>query len=223
MEYVTDRAVRSLKTKFLSSIPSQILEFDLEIVCENEINLFQANMIKSWLFGQITPKKLFIINNELSNVYFNCLLNNPEDIQINGNNGWKFTVVCDAGGAWELPKTTAFTPGPVDSAITINNLSGNNDYTYPTVKFTLSENETDFSIKNTSDNNRTFLFSGLSGGETISIDGDTKIITSSISVNRLGNFNKNFLRLKRGANHLVCNGSISSLEITTQNFRRLGG
>ena len=222
MEYTTDKAARSLKTVYLNAVPGDVLEFDLEVICEREMNTVQAQVVKDWLFGQITPKKLQVFRKDLQDVYFTCLLNEPEDSQSNGNNGWKFTVVCNAGGAWETPRAYTYTPTN-GQAITLYNKSGNNDYTYPDVSFTLGNGSTTFSIKNESDNNRLFSFEGLTGGEVISIDGGTKIITSSLGANRLPNFNKNFLRLKRGANKLVCTGAVDNLTITIENFRRLGG
>lgn len=241
MELITSKASRSLKTKILGSYPDKPLEFELEVICERELSITQATAIKSWLFGHFRYKKLQIFKDDLAGCYFNCILNNPEDININGYNGWKFTVICDAGGAWENPRTFHFafespdqgetveygeTPDEnqeTTTTITIYNQSENNDYTYPSVSFVAQGNDGKASIKNLSDNEREFYFTGLSGGEAITIDGHTKIIkTSSEGVNRLPDFNKKFLRLVRGANQLEVSG-ISSLDITIENFRRLGG
>lgn len=223
MDYTTDRAARSLRTIYLAAVPSEVLEFDLEVICERELNTQQVEAVKSWLFGHIEPKKLQIMRSDLHDVYFNCLLNEPEDIEIDGYNGWKFTVVCDAGGAWEEPKSYSYTPAATNGRIVFQNKSGNNDYTYPSISFTLGAQATEFSITNESDNNRVCKFTGLTGGETITVDGETKIITSSLGVARLSCFNKNFLRLRRGMNVLVCNGDVANLTITVQNFRRMGG
>lgn len=223
MELITDRATRSMRNNLIGTVPSGVLEFELEVMCEHEVSSFQSHMIKSWLFGQLKYKKLFILNGDMNDVYFNCILNDPEDIQINGNNGWKFTVICDSGGAWELPKTKKYMPNAVNGKIIFNNTSGSNDYYYPDIKFVLGQLETGFTIVNQSDSNRAFTFSGLSGGETISIDGETKMITSSLNLNRLSKFNKNYFRLVRGVNVLICTGQIDYVEITTQNFRRMGG
>lgn len=222
MELVRSRSARGLKTKILGATPSNPLEFELEVMCEYELGTVQTMVVKDWLFGHLKYKKLQIMREDLSGYYFNCILNNPEDIQINGNNGWKFTVVCDAGGAWENPQTIHFEPTD-ESIIMINNTSGNNDYTYPSVEFTLAESGADFALINQSDDNREFAFTGLTGGETITISGETKIVRSSLGANRLGNFNKKFLRLIRGVNIVKVVGDISSLDITITNFRRLGG
>lgn len=222
MEFITDRATRSLRTKILGATPSKPLEFELEVMCEYKLSTAQSVLVKDWLFGHLNYKKLQIMQEDLSGYYFNCVLNNPEDIQINGNNGWKFKVICDAGGAWEKPRTLHFVPTS-GGTIVVNNQSGNNDYTYPSVSFTLASNETSIALINQSDNNRQFSFTGLTGGETITIEGDTKIVHSSLGANRLGNFNKKFLRLVRGANIIKVDGNLSSLDITIENFRRLGG
>ena len=226
MELVTDRAARSLRTKILHSVPSEPLEFEMEIACENSLSMAQSLYVKNWLFGHLGYKKLQILREDMMDYYFNCILNNPEDIQINGNNGWKFTVICDAGGAWENPRTFHYnidnTDGP--TTIIINNCSNNHDYTYPDVSFKVSK-DGNVSIKNMDDNGRVFSFIELTADEEININGETKIITStgaSTKTNRLGNFNKNFLRLVPGTNKLIVEG-ISSLEITTHNFRRIGG
>lgn len=222
MEIVRSKAARSLKTKILSATPANPLEFEIEVMCEYELSTAQAVLVKDWLFGHLEYKTFQIMREDLSGYYFNCLFNDPEDIQINGNNGWKFKVICDAGGAWEKPRTLHFVPTS-GGTIVVNNQSGNNDYTYPSVSFTLANDATEVVLTNESDNSRQFSFTGLTGGETITIDGDTKIIRSSLGANRLGNFNKKFLRLVRGANIIKVDGNLSSLDITIENFRRLGG
>ena len=221
MEITTDRAARSLRSRIMSVTPAKPLEFDLEIVCEYQLSTAQALLVKDWLFGHINYKRLQIMREDLGGCYFNCLLNNPEDIQINGNNGWKFTVVCDAGGAWEFPKTTRFFPTN-GGVIVINNPSGNNDYTYPDVSFKMNA-DGDFAIKNQTDDNRLFSFEGLLSNEVVTVNGESKVISSDLGIRRLSNFNKKFLRLKRGQNVLTCTGNVEYLDITIQNFRRLGG
>lgn len=230
MTATTDKASRSLRSYFLGVVPEETLEFDLEVVCERTMNDLQAANIKSWLFGHIKPKQLRILSPELSDVYFNCILNNPEDIFINGNNGWKFTVMCDAGGAWENPKTKRYYPTASKPSIVVSNLSGNNDYTYPSFSFKLASGATEFSVTNRNDNDRVTAFSGLVGGEVITVDGETKTVSSSSGLNRLSNFKssdgtnaKNYLRLIRGNNTLLCSGNVEYVDITIQNFRRLGG
>lgn len=223
MSFETDKAPRSLKTKILGAFPSDVLNFDIEMFFEDDKNpttLFQEHMIKSWLFGQLGYKRLCILNDELSDVYFNCVLNDPEDIKINGNNGFKCTVVCDSGGAWEFPRTKRYSPIS-GSTIIINNISGNNDYMYPTISF--SSKGGSFSITNNTDNNRVFEFTNLVSDEVITVNGDTKAITSSQGISRIKNFNKNYFRLLRGANSIEFAGDINWIDITTQNFRRLGG
>lgn len=219
MELITDRAARSLRTKILQSVPSEPLKFDMEIACENHLSMAQSLYVKNWLFGHLGYKKLQILREDMMDYYFNCIFNDPEDIQINGNNGWKFTVICDAGGAWENPRAFHYEDNP--ATVIINNRSNNHDYTYPDVSFVVSADGADVSIVNKDDNGREFKFTGLNADEKITIDGETKIIKSD-NANRLSNFNKNFLRLVQGTNNLEISG-ISSLDITIHNFRRLGG
>ena len=91
-------------------------------------------------------------------------------------------------------------------SVTICNKSDiKDDYVYPTVSFKASSSDNDYNIRiiNTTDNpSRVFAFSGLSVGEELLIDNELRHISSSLSGEKLSNFNKNWLRLKPGDNEL---------------------
>lgn len=223
MNITTAKAPRSQRHILLSSIPSECLEFDLEIVSTNgTMNARKMQYIKSWLCGQLQFRPLVIQHEDFENTYFNCVMNKPEDIYVNGYQGLHVTVSCDAGGAWSNPITSRYSMQG-GGIIVIANESGDNDYLYPSVQFTLESSATSFLIENITEGNRQFLFTELAGGETISINGNTGHITSSLHINRLPNFNKKFLRLLPGANALRCSGGAEKLIIAYQNFIRLGG
>ena len=100
--------------------------------------------------------------------------------------------------------------------IALENNSNIDDYFYPKIEFLLDPTETSFSIENLSDNNRLFEFTGLTGGETVSVDNDRKIIITDIAETyRLANFNKNWLRLLYGENVLRITGKVE-LQIKMQ-------
>lgn len=223
MELIEDQAPRSLKKYLLGAFPSKPLEFEMAIYSEEPMPDYKTQMIKKWLFGYPDKyRKLFIIKEGLSDVFYECYLNDPQDKIINGNNGWTFTVHCNAGGAWENERTQRYTPTD-GGTITFNNTSGSNDYMYPTVKFKMSA-AGGFSIENSSDNDRTMAFTDLSANEIITVNGETGVVESSNpAAHRFGNFNKKYLRLVSGVNSLVCTGSVAYVEIIYSNFRRLGG
>lgn len=225
MEYVTDKPMRSQKYHLLGAYPSKALEFEIEILYKGQdcLSFEKEHIVKSWLFGQLNWQRLVIQSPEFSDLYFNCVLKDPEDIRIKGANGWKCTVVCDAGGAWHNPEVASFTIDGATPVIFVNK-SDDNDYLYPAMSFTTAEGG-DLSIVNETDDDREALFESLLANEVIEIDSNRRV-TSSIAGRDylvLQNFNKNFLRLRRGPNKLAVSGVSGTLTITYQNFVRLGG
>ena len=65
------------------------------------------------------------------------------------------------------------------------------------------------SIQNLSDNNRTFQFKELPGGNslTIYVDNKNQVITDSMDLNLYPNFNMKFMRLVKGDNLLKITGN----------------
>lgn len=223
MELIEDQAPHSLKKYLLGAFPNKPLEFEMAVYSEEPIADYKAQVIKKWLFGYPSKyRKLFIIKEGIKDVFYECYLNAPQDKIINGNNGWTFTVHCNAGGAWENERTARYTPAN-GATITFNNVSGSNDYMYPKVKFKMSSAGA-FSITNANDSNRVFQFTDLTANEIITCDGETGVITSdNAAAHRFSNFNKKYLRFVSGINALTCTGSVEYVEFIYNNFRRLGG
>lgn len=227
METITDKTMRSQEHTLLGTYPNNRLEFQIEIVHMGEAALSseKAHIVKSWLFGKLHWCNLYLFNQDLANVYFECTLKDPEDIVINGNIGWKCTVSCNAGGAWKNQKSVKHQITSSPMSIIYNNTSDDNDYNYPTIMFT-STNGGSFSIVNQADDNREMKFEELLAGETITIDGKTRRITSSLPEREyliLQNFNKKYLRFKQGVNRLTVTGEASNLSFMCKNFYRIGG
>lgn len=78
-------------------------------------------------------------------------------------------------------------------------------------------------LTNHSYNNLEFKWTGLLGGETITVDNEHQFISSSTRLRRLDKFNKNFMKFKHGKNDLECIGTVKSLKITYQNAKKIGG
>lgn len=229
IELTTARTYRQQRDTLLGVI-YPAMTFDLELLFTEPLNEYELSNCKTWLFSPSTSgyKKLCVLKNELQGVYFNCLLNQKEDYEIDGYNGVSMEVICDSGGAWRNSKTYDLTYTGNSATKTIVNRSAANGYTLPTVEIKFSGTG-GFSIKNKSDNDRIFSFSTVNGitmndGETVTVDCQNEIITSSVATaHRLENFNKKFLRLKRGVNTLECTGAVQSLKISYPDFVRLGG
>lgn len=205
---------------------SPTLSFDIEIYSEQPLDADKAEIISSWLFGQMTYKKLIIVQNDMQSVYFNCFLIDPQK-KINGNQivGFTATVLCDAPWGWtnEKTKSYTYTSDNIATDIILNIQTNNNFYTYPTIIFTMNVLGGFFKIINNSDNGRIFEFTGLTNSETITVKNDLGIITSSTGLVRMTNFNKNLFRFVRGVNNLSISGSISNLQFKYQLAKKVGG
>lgn len=130
-------------------------------------------------------------------------------------------VICDSPFAYRYPEVFKYTINGT-SEIDILNTSSYRGYYKPRVTLNLSKGGT-FNINNVTDNNRTMQFTGLpSSASTIFIDNENEIITCETIANPYQYFNFNFLRLCRGNNHLVINGT-GNIEIVCEFPINIGG
>ena len=202
------------------------LSFPVSIFSPDEITAVDASYIANWLFFRPSYERLAIIQNDMDSIYFNCIMTSYETIRIGGViYGFNATCQLDSSFGWTYPKTSTYTfsSPPSGSIIQFFNDSHYVGYLYPEMTITASNNSGSITITNYTDGSRVTSISGLSGSEVISLNCDLGIIESSIGERRLSTFNKNFLRLVPGINNLSISGSISSMSITYQFARRLGG
>lgn len=142
IELITDKTTRSHKSTLLGT-KSLELSFNMAIYFEHPLTLYDINEVKTWLFGHSKYKKLYIQDDDYANIYYNCILTDPEDIIYNGFNAIRFKVNCDSGGAWrdETVWNIKFSDedkNRKEAYFTIINNSALNDYTYPKVKIDIS-------------------------------------------------------------------------------------
>jgi hypothetical protein len=82
-------------------------------------------------------------------------------------------------------------------------------------------------LTNQTDDNREFTFgisgSPLTGDESISIDNDLQIITSSTGLRRVSHFNKNWFRLLRRINVVTLEGPVDWVSIQYNERLKIGG
>ena len=91
--------------------------------------------------------------------------------------------------------------------IILENKSNVVDFYYPEIEFELKDTNKNITLKNLSDTNREFKFTNLLENEKVYVNNERKEIISDIpSVYRLGNFNKNWLRLRYGQNNIEVTG-----------------
>ena len=220
VEIYEQKIFRKPSPYFFGSSPSAKLKFDFSAHAERDIDADEFQIIQKWLFGSKTYKKFQIVQEDIESCYWLAILNNPQITRV-GNliHGFSATIECNSPYAFKFPKTTTYnyTSPDVDSVEVFYNSSDDADsYLYPSLVLTINTFGGDVSIVNESDNDREFLFTGLSAHEVITMDNGLQTISSSTGLKRLGNFNKKFLRLVPGVNNLHITGNIETVAMTTQ-------
>lgn len=180
-------------------------EFQFSVFSEEKIGDLQRREILSWLTGRNQFKKLYIHQEEYNDVYFNCIFKNVDIIYVGGDcHGFALTAKFDSNYCYGRPITITktLTGGTPLSVSVYNNSDVVDDYVYPTLTF-----KGDISIKNQTDNGRITKYQDAEPNETITIDNELKIVSSTIGGDKLSNFNMNWLRFKKGANNLEITGT----------------
>ena len=196
------------------------------ILSQNDIPDLVRREILSWLVGRNGFKKLQIHQPDYDEYEYRCIFTDAEAIYVNGGcKGFRVTAQFDSPYCYGRPRKKTYTGDGNDyETITVVNTSDIlDDYVYPFViiKPNISSADVDgvyadIEIINTSDDiGRVFEISGLttsllSADEELCIDNELCIITKrkegEITTSPIGNvldkFNKNWLRLKKGANKL---------------------
>lgn len=223
---ITKKIFRRPVPYFYGVEQTPVLQFGITFFSPDEITADMAQLIQRWLFGQRNYKKLQIVQDDMLDVYFNCVLTEPNMVKVGGVvTGFTATVVCDSPYAWTFEETltkTYATP-EVSDIFYFYNLSDDVYYLFPQLDITLNGSGDTVSILNITDNNREFLFSGLTPGEVLSVDNDLKIITSSSGLLRLPLFNKNWFRLLNGVNQLKITGNVEEVIFTYRFPKKIGG
>lgn len=228
MDIYDTKIYRRAVPYFYGATPAPVLSFPMSAFSEQEIDADMFSLIQKWLFSSRTYKKLQIDQVDMMNIYFDCILNEPEIIRV-GNliKGFTCTVVCNSPYALKFPTTInyTYTASFVDDTVVFNNTSDDTgDYLYPALEITMNDFGGDVIITNANDNNRIFRFDDLLPNEVITIDCSLQTISSSTTLRRLTNFNKKFLRLVAGVNTLHIQGNVENIAMTTQFVaKKLGG
>lgn len=228
MEIYEDRTYRRATPYFYGATPSKKLSFSMSAFSENELTAEDFQRVQAWLFSSRAYKKLQIVQYDMQSVYFNCILNKPEIVRVgNKIHGFSCLVDCDSPFAYKFPKTITYTytDSSVVASETFYNASDDKGaYLNPKLVITMNAFGGDISITNVTDSSRVFSFTSLSAGEVLTVDNSLQTILSSTGNKRIGNFNKNYLRLVPGVNHLNISGNVSSISMTTQFIaKKIGG
>ncbi|MCC8022617.1 MAG: phage tail family protein [Clostridiales bacterium] len=224
VELVTDKVRRNDRFQLLGVEQAEPLSFELEFASPERLDRYEIDVIHAWLVGKRQYRRLIIDQPDLQNVYYNCVFTQMSNVYYSGGcYAFRCTAVCDAPWAWEVMRQSVWTCEDSDSTrVSFYNQSRHSGYLYPQIQFTMASGSTDFAIINHSMGGLTSSFEGLEGGETITLDNQNQIITSSRGYYRADKFNKTFFKLVRGKNELEFAGRASEVMFQYQYPRKVG-
>lgn len=221
----TDKTLKMSNNYLLGVEQDEVLTFKVVMASLAPLNRIDVGTIQTWLFANSTYKKLQIIQPDMSTVYYNCILNNPRVISY-GSYPYAFEcdVICDRPWALDYGHTYNYNIATTPYEFYHNNTSQDGQILLPKIEFTTNSDNATVTIINITNNNYTTEFTKLSNGETICIDNELKIVSSSLGegIKRLSNFNLHWFELVPNANKIKVIGNVSNLKISYQNARRVG-
>lgn len=218
----TDKTNKMDHNYLLGTSYDDVLKFTLTFACKEPKTRLEVSEINNWLIGHDDYKKLYIEQEDMENIYFNCIMNDFRITNIAGLPcAFECEVVCDRGWGLEDEKDYTYNISSSGNSFSHNNTSHTNRITLPILTIKMSGSG-DVTITNTTNNNYQTKLTGLSGGEIITLDCENEIITSSLDLMRLSNFNKHWFELLPGNNNISVTGSVSEVKITYSNIRKVG-
>ena len=216
--------MNGLKYAYMGTEPRDPCTISFMLMREDPMDAAEIGAVMRWLAGRPGYKELRFVQPDISTVKFNCIFTEVSAIQ-HGNATYGVSVVGECDSCFgEGNPIVATANSNKTGTIRIMNYGDYMDYVYPVVKITMPSSGGDITISNTTDNNRVFSFTGLSGSEVLTVDCLRKTIVSSAGMNRLGVFSKNWLPLLPGVNSLAYSFSTAAGEIEIQCplYRRIG-
>ena len=171
--------------------------------------------IADWLTGHSTMKWLTIVDSSMVIYRYKCYISELRLITYDAA-PWAFscTVTCDSPFAYMKEDSIPYeVSGTLE--VDIFNPSALKGYYYPKLEITTTA-QGDISIVNQSDNDRTFLLTGVPAETTVLVDGENQILTDVTGgLNLYAKFpGFTFLGLKPGHNELLFTGNFD-ITVTT--------
>lgn len=199
------------------------LEFKLVFGSDKPLDRYDMENIAAWLTGYQDYQWLTIGQEDMEHVAFRCIVKSLTPIM----NGWlpvafEAIIVCDCPYAYGLPFKRVYCVSG-EKEVLFRNDSSVKEYLKPELVIHIKSGETEFSICNKSDNDRTFSFAGLpADGLTITVNTDTGVMDESTGeYNPYDYCNLAFFRLVPGDNELVIKGN-GTVVMTGRPLRNVG-
>lgn len=210
---------------------SSPIEFEIEFISEVAIDNEAARKAKRWLFNRTKPQKLYTdihfddtrerIGGVIKREFLNCVFYNPTEIRYSdGLHGWKATCLADSIMAMQEEVEFSFTNFEKDITIPVS--TDIDDYVYPNVIIVAGTEESDISIVNKTDNNRTMQIIGVPAQRELRINTGLGTVNDIVGASWYQNLtDRKFLRLLPGDNVISVSGSVESIRIVFSNARWL--
>ena len=136
-ELSLDVLYRRSKVNYYGRSVNKPLEIDFTAVSFDPISVDDQHIIKSWLLGSMKHVPLRIVQDDMSQIYYNCIITKAEDIKV-GNMGYGLSIhfVCDAPWAWENEKILNkdyISGGVTNETFSFFNSSVSKDYLFPII------------------------------------------------------------------------------------------
>lgn len=205
---ITDK-VKGRNKEYFFGVELSLFKFSITIaLLEDQLWTREMRMrIAEWLFK--SQYKPFISGDNLDVIYY-CIADGDASRFDNTLQEGYITIdfTCNSPYAYTptYVNTYDYTTAPTN-IITVENLSNVETRYCPELEITMVAG-TSITITNLTNGGIKTIFTGLTIGEIIYVNNQSKQIISSLpNTYRLGNFNKNWLKLVKGVNRLQIDGN----------------
>jgi phage-related protein len=188
------------------------LQFSIT-VCQASGEFIDADLerqIKKWLCKRDGYHWLQFDQDDLSNIFYRCILRNPQKISVGKySGGMSFDVICDSQNAWSKLYSKPYSTEDGTLTFKFNHVCDYDDHELCPVMTITCLSSGNISIKNNT-TNQTININNCTVGEVVTLDSENNKIKSSIS-NRIliSDWNKKFLTIMDGVNNFNLTGNFT--------------
>jgi len=181
------------------------INFELLLFSRVSLDLYDRQAIDQWLFAN-EYKYFRIEQDDYKGFVFNCIFTEGTKVEIGSlPYAKRIKVECDGLYLYGNEQQHNYISTINNTVRYINNTSNINDYYYPEMVITSTTGGTVNITNNTL--GETTTFTNLIAGEVLTVNNEKGIITSSLGVRRMSNFNKNWFRLITNNNTITLQGN----------------
>lgn len=141
---VTASIRRNPKKQYLDTEYEDVLQFPVEIVYDQAVDIYELTDLKNWLTSPVGYEQLQICAENFERFYYNCIIHLNEDlIYADGYRGVSATIECDAPYAYEFERIQKYTLNSNASKVdtfTFINYSDDFEFMKPIIKFHMAYN-----------------------------------------------------------------------------------